>query len=172
MVWFQSESGGLRTRRADCTVPVNACRFKTQGEPVLSVQVQSQEDKTELKSQFKAVRQEEFPPPQWKGSPCVLFRSSTDWTRPSRIREGHLLFSDFPCDSDGKASAYNAGDPGSIPGSGRSAGEGNGHPLQYSCPPHRRRSLVGYGPWGRQESDTTERLHVHFLLFSACHFGC
>ena len=35
--------------------------------------------------------------------------------------------------SDGKASAYNAGDPGSIPGSGRYPGEGNGNPLQYSC---------------------------------------
>ena len=35
--------------------------------------------------------------------------------------------------SDGKASAYNAGDPGSIPESGRSPGEGNGNPLQYSC---------------------------------------
>ena len=40
---------------------------------------------------------------------------------------------DFPCGSDGKASAYNAGDPGSIPGLGRSPGEGNGNPLQYSC---------------------------------------
>ena len=40
---------------------------------------------------------------------------------------------DFPGGSDGKGSAYNAGDPGSIPGSGRSPGEGNGHPLQYSC---------------------------------------
>ena len=40
---------------------------------------------------------------------------------------------DFPCDSDGKVSAYNAGDLGSIPGSGRSPGEGNGNPLQYSC---------------------------------------
>ena len=35
--------------------------------------------------------------------------------------------------SDGKASAYNAGDLGSIPGSGRFPGEGNGNPLQYSC---------------------------------------
>ena len=40
---------------------------------------------------------------------------------------------DFPGGSDGKTSAYNAGDPGSIPGSGRSPGEGNGNPLQYSC---------------------------------------
>ena len=39
----------------------------------------------------------------------------------------------FPGGSDGKASAYNAGDPGSIPGLGRSPGEGNGNPLQYSC---------------------------------------
>ena len=38
----------------------------------------------------------------------------------------------FPGGSDGKGSAYNAGDPGSIPGSGRSPGEGNGNPLQYS----------------------------------------
>ena len=40
---------------------------------------------------------------------------------------------DFPGGSDSKASAYNAGDPGSIPGSGRSPGEGNGTLLQYSC---------------------------------------
>ena len=39
---------------------------------------------------------------------------------------------DFPGSSDSKASAYNAGDPGSIPESGRS-GEINGNPLQYSC---------------------------------------
>ena len=35
--------------------------------------------------------------------------------------------------SDGKDSACNAGDPGSVPESGRSPGEGNGYPLQYSC---------------------------------------
>ena len=40
---------------------------------------------------------------------------------------------DFPGSSDGKASAYNAGELGSIPGLGRSPGEGNGHPLQCSC---------------------------------------
>ena len=42
-------------------------------------------------------------------------------------------FTNFPGGSDSKASAYNAGDPGSIPGSGRSPEEGNGTPLQYSC---------------------------------------
>ena len=40
---------------------------------------------------------------------------------------------DLPGGSDGKASAYNVGDLGSIPGLGRSSGEGNGNPLQYSC---------------------------------------
>ena len=39
---------------------------------------------------------------------------------------------ELPGGSDGKASVYNVGDPGSIPGSGRSSGEGNGNPLQYS----------------------------------------
>ena len=56
----------------------------------------------------------------------------------------------FPGGSDGKESAGNAGDPGSIPGSGRSPGEENGNPLQYSCleNPHGQRGLVGYSPWG------------------------
>ena len=39
----------------------------------------------------------------------------------------------FPGGSDSEESACNAGDPGSIPGSGRSPGEGNDNPLQYSC---------------------------------------
>ena len=45
----------------------------------------------------------------------------------------YMDFLDFPGGSDGKASVYNVGDLGSIPGSGRSPGEGNGDPLQYSC---------------------------------------
>ena len=46
------------------------------------------------------------------------------------------------------------------------SGEGSGTPLQYSCLEkfHGRRSLVGCSPWGRKESDTTERLHFHFSL--------
>ena len=43
------------------------------------------------------------------------------------------LYFNFPGGSDGKASVYNAGDPGSIPGLGRSTGEGNGNLLQYYC---------------------------------------
>ena len=65
----------------------------------------------------------------------------------------------FPGSSDGKESTCNVGDLGSIPGSGRSPGGGNGNPLQYSCleNPHGQRSLAGYSPWGHKESDMTER---------------
>ena len=46
------------------------------------------------------------------------------------------------------------------------SGEGNGTPLQYSCleKSHGWRGLVGCSPWGREESDKTERLHFHFAL--------
>ena len=61
----------------------------------------------------------------------------------------HLLFVDFlmmgilTCSSVGKESACSAGDPGSIPGSGRSPGEGNGKPLQYPC----LENLMDRGAW-------------------------
>ena len=51
----------------------------------------------------------------------------------------------FPGGSDDKESACSVGDPGLIPGSGRSSGGGHGNPLQYSCleNPHGQRCLVG-----------------------------
>ena len=50
-----------------------------------------------------------------------------------------------------QTSACNGGDPGSIPGPGRSPGEGKGNLLQYSCLEiHGQRSLVGYSPCGRK----------------------
>ena len=69
---------------------------------------------------------------------------------------------DFPGNSDSKVSAYNAGYPGSIPGSERSSGEGNGNPLQYSC----LENPTDRGAWrlqstGRKELDTTEQHHFH-----------
>ena len=72
-----------------------------------------------------------------------------------------LYSSHFPDGSDGKVSAYHARGLGLIPGSGRSSGEGNGNPFQYSCleKSHGQRSLVGYSAWGRKQSDTAERLH-------------
>ena len=49
------------------------------------------------------------------------------------ITSTSFVCSDFPGGSDGKASVYNAGDPGSIPGLGRAPGEGNGNPLLDYC---------------------------------------
>ena len=63
----------------------------------------------------------------------------------------------FPRGSDSKVSACNAGDTGLTPGLGRSPGEGNGNPLQYSCLENLmdKRSLVDYSPWDLKE-DTME----------------
>ena len=62
--------------------------------------------------------------------------------------------------SDGEESACNSGDLGSIPGLERSPGGGHRNPLQYSCleNSHGQRSLTGYNPRGRKESDMTEGL--------------
>jgi len=61
----------------------------------------------------------------------------------------------FPGGSDGKESAFNEGDLGSIPGLERSPGEKNGK-YSYLENHHGQRSLAGYSPWGRKESDMTE----------------
>ena len=64
----------------------------------------------------------------------------------------------FPGDLDGKESACNVIDLGSVSRLGRSPGGGHGNPFQYSCleNPHGQRSLVGYSPWGHKASDMTE----------------
>ena len=79
------------------------------------------------------------------------------------------LLWDFPSGSDGKASAYNEGDPGSIPESGRSPGEGN-NPLQYSC----QQNPMDGGAWWATVHGVTKSwtrlsdftsLHFFFLLY-------
>ena len=65
----------------------------------------------------------------------------------------------FPGGSEGKESAYNAGDLGSIPGLGRCPGEGNNYPLQYSC----LENSIDRGAWwatvhGLQRVDVTKKL--------------
>ena len=64
----------------------------------------------------------------------------------------------FGYKKDSKEYACNAGDPGSIPGWGRSPGEGNGYPCQYSCleNPLGQRIPVGYSPQHCKELDMTE----------------
>ena len=68
-----------------------------------------------------------------------------------------MLSMGYPGSPGGKESAFNAGDPGSTPRSGKSPGEENGYPLQYSCP----ESSMDRGAWKATflwvaESDTTE----------------
>ena len=55
-----------------------------------------------------------------------------------------------------------------IPGLGRSPGEGNGYSLQYFFlgESHGQRILVGYSPWGREESDMTEKLTHHYHFYN------
>ena len=81
--------------------------------------------------------------PSWKHkmgkSVSLNVISRSTFSSSSHLFVGSLLMpifdsvQSFPGDSDGKQSACNAGDPGSIPGLGRSPAEGNDNPLQYSC---------------------------------------
>ena len=81
-----------------------------------------------------------------------------------------VIYGGFPGGSDGKESAFNAGDLGSIPRLGRSPGEENGNPLQYSCP----ENSTDREAWqaivhGVTELDTTEQLTTTTLLFIYLH---
>ena len=76
-------------------------------------------------------------------------------------------FRGFPGGSEVKASASNAGDLGSIPGSGRSPGEGTGNPLQYSCLENPMEGGVWWAPvHGATKSQT--RLSDLTLTFLPC----
>ena len=66
---------------------------------------------------------------------------------------------DFPGGSDSKVSAYDVGDPGSIPGSRRSSGEGNGNPLQYPCLEN---------PMDRGDWQAMLRMHFTMLPLFSC----
>ena len=79
----------------------------------------------------------------------------------------------FPGGSEGKASACNVGDPVSIPGSGRSLGERNGNPLQYSC----MENPMDGGAWwatvrGVSESHTRLIIVSEIHLFKVLEFCC
>ena len=93
---------------------------------------------------------------------------TTSW----HIDEGNVeivvdfIFLGFPGGSEVKASACNAGDLGSIPGSGRFPWRRKWQPTPVFLPgeSHGQRSLVGYSPRGCKESDTTEQLYIHFTF--------
>ena len=86
-------------------------------------------------------------------------------TRKSLINLWIKVNPGLSCSSDGKESACNAGDPGFIPGAGRSPGEGNGNPsstLAWRIP--WTEEPGGLQSMGSQQSDTTERLTLLLLL--------
>ena len=70
------------------------------------------------------------------------------------------IYVGFPGGSDNKESAHNARDLGSIPGSGRTPGEGNDYFLLGES--HGQRSLAGYSPWGHKELNMTEGLTLSY----------
>ena len=77
----------------------------------------------------------------------------------------------FPGGSDSKASACDAEDPGSIPESGRSPGEGNGNPLQYSC----LENPMDEGAWWatvhgitKSQTQLSDFTSLHFITYEAC----
>ena len=116
-----------------------------------------------------------FWPKDWTQISCVsgqILYHLSHWEALSlfcNLVDFSLCFSSFlslllgylvPKDSDGKVSACNSGDLGSIPESGRSPGEGRGNSLQYSClenPMNR-----GDNPWDHIDLDTTKRLTFTF----------
>ena len=82
-----------------------------------------------------------------------------------------MYFVGFPGGSVVKNPPANARDMGWIPESGRSSGEGNGNPLQYSCLEDPMDGEHGrlYSPWGRKESDMSERPHFCTMIGDLCH---
>ena len=70
----------------------------------------------------------------------------------------------FPSGSDGKESACNVGDLGSIPGSGRSSGEGNGNPLQYSGLENSMDHIVHQVAKSRTQLSDFTSLHLNGLV--------
>ena len=86
----------------------------------------------------------------------------SDWTE-VKVHMG------FPGGSDSKESAWNAGDPGWIPGLGRSPGEGNGYPLQYSC----LENSMHKGAWQAIFCWLyTNKNRVETKILYSCHYSC
>ena len=69
----------------------------------------------------------------WRATVHEICKES-DTTEELTLSTLYYIYMHFPGGSDGKESPCNAGDLGSVPGLGRSLGEGNGNSLQYSCP--------------------------------------
>ena len=92
---------------------------------------------------------------------CSIYQSSKTISEEGSYTIQDIYIMGFPGGSDGKLSACNAGDPGSIPGSGRSPGEGNSYPLQHSGLQNSMDCIV---QGVSKESDMTERSSLHLKV--------
>ena len=102
-----------------------------------------------------------------KKKPCIAYWDFSLY--PSHLYRWytHIQGVDLPGGSDGKASIYNVGDLGSIPGSGRSSREGNGNPLQYPMDGGAWWTIVhGVAKNWTRLSDFTFTFHFHWKLLS------
>ena len=103
---------------------------------------------------------------KWDNNSLSLQRHSRKPSDRARVPGSYIIFAGCWASLVAqRLKRLTAGDPGSIPGSGRSPGEGNGNPLQYSC----LENPMDGGAWwatshGVAESEMTERLHHH------CHY--
>ena len=112
------------------------------------------------------------------GVTYVIFRTSAKWKSGtffarSRVKSHQVMFLvGFPCGSNGKELAYNAGDLSSIPGLGKIRWSGKWQPTPVFLPRefHGTRSLADYRPWGGIEQDKTEPLTPSLSTFLVAPF--
>ena len=101
----------------------------------------------------------------YPGERLVVHSTNIYWALLLNARLFHTSLG-FPGFSEGKESACNVGDVGSIPGSGRAPGKGMATPVFLTREFHGQRTLAGYSPWGCKEFDTTEQLTLQALVYS------
>ena len=107
-----------------------------------------------LQEEVKSIKKDKYMGKCQRPFQSNMFSSLSIYLCTKNILEDYWLFWASLVALMVKESACSEGDPSLIPGSGRSSGEGNGYPLQYSC----LKSLVGYSPWGQIQLDTTDWL--------------
>ena len=115
-----------------------------------------------FKSRPLALQVDSLPSEPHQGSPRMLEWAAYSFSRGTSQPRNHTSGKGFTGSSAGKETACNVENPSSIPGSGRSSGEGLGNPLQYSFleNPHGQRDLERDSSWGCKESDMIEWLRT------------
>ena len=147
---------------------VNSGSWWWSGRPGVLRFMRSQRVRHDWATELKLYWHQGFPGSSWRI--CLQCRKPhfNSWVGKIPWRRDRLTTSvlmGFPGGSDGKESVWIVGGLCLIPGLERSRRRRPGNPLQYCCleNPQEQRSLAGYSPWGRKESDTTEPLRTHAM---------